>query len=142
MNKKFLLFFAATLTILFAGVLSSCDKDDDVDPATHDPELVGVWEQTDRYGTETLSFYSNGTFEIIYSDQYYEEDNGWTKGNWYTEENSPYNVLHLEATEIFEDGEYQEIGIEKIQTYYSINKGVLDLDPRGNDGHEYYNRIK
>lgn len=110
--KKTLRMAGLMLVAIFATfALASCGDDDDepADPATHDPELVGVWEliEDSYHFQEKIAIYANGKYRM---DTDNGEDTFWFAGRWETEDN--YVIFHFDSAK-----EADEVGEEERMTY-------------------------
>lgn len=113
--KKTLRMAGLMLVAIFATfALASCGDDDDepADPATHDPELVGVWESVEDYGDHCskskLAIYANGKYRWDHESE--EAGSYWFAGRWETEDN--YVTLHFDSS-----SEADEVGEAEIMDY-------------------------
>ncbi|MCM1369982.1 MAG: hypothetical protein NC204_06365 [Candidatus Amulumruptor caecigallinarius] len=104
MKKTFRMIGSVIMTLMIALTFSACSDDDDnnfggdvIDPANHDPELVGQWEcheieTSGNWSTEIYSvikFYPDGTMEVddTENDSHYGSDHLWYRATWTTSGN-------------------------------------------------------
>ncbi len=100
------------MAIFVTFALASCGDDDDepADPATHDPELVGVWEFVDEYYgvKDKLAIYANGKYRWDMESE--ESGSYWYAGRWETEDG--YVTLHFDSS-----SEADEVGEAEVMSY-------------------------
>ena len=105
------------LVAIFATfALAACgdDEDEPADPATHDPELVGVWESEDGYwggSWNKLAIYTNGKYRL---DAKEGQQSYWYAGRWEAEDGDL--ILHYDSAS---DGENQG---ESERCFYSVGE--------------------
>lgn len=119
MKKTFRMFGLLMMAVILSLGMSACSDDDGpADPATHDPDLVGLWAKRND-SDNTILFEENGSFKNEYED---DGDVEWVKGKWSTSEGAL--TLHVTSSNF-------QNPIKEMKVYYQISNETLYLSKYG-----------
>ncbi|MBR2073276.1 MAG: hypothetical protein IJ976_06415, partial [Alistipes sp.] len=127
--KTFRMIGMALVAVVLGFAMSSCEKDDNVDPYKDYPQLiVGKWFNFTPEASMFLNYQADGTKNVV----------GWDKDHGWIEMNGTYNLEGNQLVELYNDADGSTIKIsskveltqEKLIHKEGVNSNTSTLNER------------